>query len=736
MSSGNRERTASVLGVVLISLSIIWVVSVILVYMGGDDSGARLNAFFSGNIYPLFNHLSWAVAVLGLYWGWRLLTGKPVKQGVFFTLLVGAVCATLSIFSYNLGGGDPAGVNLGGGLGAAFARRVHGVVGTPGTEIATITGLVIFFALTTGFSLREGALKLEDFITGIPSRAREIPVRRILALRPGILRLPARKPAAGAAPLRKPRPEPAEQPGARAEAAAAEPEVAERDGEPSLFKQKLRLIKRGEEAPAKKARGPVMGRAHSEPLTTDKEAGADEEYEYPPLSLFKDPEGAATMSEDELRDLATTLESKLGIFGVEARVVEIHPGPVITRFELEPGSGVKVHQVVNLADDLALALKATSIRILAPIPGKGTIGIEVPNRNPCIVTMKEILASKKFASSTSRLEIALGRDVSGKPYTADLEKMPHLLIAGATGSGKSVCINSIITSLVYRNSPREVQLLLIDPKRLELSIYKGIPHLLCEVVTEPKKAVRALHWVIEEMDMRYKLLAGRGVRNIQALDGELPFIVVIIDELADLMLSVPQDLEMAVAKLAQMARAVGIHLVVATQRPSVDVITGVIKANLPCRIAFKVASRIDSRTILDGNGAEVLLGKGDMLFLPPATAEPLRIHGAFVSSAETRDLVEFLNAQSHLAQPGFSLETPETKDIPLARQDDLFQEAAQIVVTTQQGSVSILQRRLRVGYSRAARLIDLLEEAGIVGPFEGSKARQVLINDIDAIPKG
>ncbi|MGD9140665.1 MAG: DNA translocase FtsK, partial [bacterium] len=271
---------------------------------------------------------------------------------------------------------------------------------------------------------------------------------------------------------------------------------------------------------------------------------------------------------------------------------------------------------------------------------------------------------------------------------------------------------------------------------LELSIYKGIPHLLCEVVTEPKKAVRALHWVIEEMDMRYKLLAGRGVRNIQALDGELPFIVVIIDELADLMLSVPQDLEMAVAKLAQMARAVGIHLVVATQRPSVDVITGVIKANLPCRIAFKVASRIDSRTILDGNGAEVLLGKGDMLFLPPATAEPLRIHGAFVSSAETRDLVEFLNAQSHLAQPGFSLETPETKDIPLARQDDLFQEAAQIVVTTQQGSVSILQRRLRVGYSRAARLIDLLEEAGIVGPFEGSKARQVLINDIDAIPKG
>jgi S-DNA-T family DNA segregation ATPase FtsK/SpoIIIE len=734
MSSGNREKTISVLGVVLISLSMIWTVSVILVYTGGDVSGARLNTFFASRVYPLFNHLSWAVAVLGLYWGWRLLTGKGVKEGVFFTLLVGAVCATLSIFSYNLGGADPAGVNLGGRLGAAFAQRVHGVVGTPGTEIATITGLVIFFALTTGFSLREGALKLENFITDIPTKTKEIPVKRILALRPKLLRLPARKPVGRAAQVSAARPE---TPAGRSPApATAEPEVAETDEEPSLFKKKLRLIKQGEEPPQKAAREPVVGKAHSEPMTTSKETGADAEYEYPPLSLFEDPEGGAAMTEEELRELASTLESKLGIFGVEARVVEIHPGPVITRFELEPGSGVKVHQVVNLADDLALALKATSIRILAPIPGKGTIGIEVPNKNPCIVSMKEILASQKFASTTSRLEIALGRDVSGKPYTADLEKMPHLLIAGATGSGKSVCINSIITSLVYRNSPKEVQLLLIDPKRLELSIYKGIPHLLCEVVTEPKKAVRALHWVIEEMDMRYKLLAGRGVRNIQALDGELPFIVVIIDELADLMLSVPQDLEMAIAKLAQMARAVGIHLVVATQRPSVDVITGVIKANLPCRIAFKVASRIDSRTILDANGAEVLLGKGDMLFMPPATAEPLRIHGAFVSSDETRGLVDFLNAQSHLAQPGFSLETPETKDIPLARQDELFQEAAQIVVTTQQGSVSILQRRLRVGYSRAARLIDLLEEAGIVGPFEGSKARQVLINDIDAIPKG
>ena len=742
MSSGSRERSVSVSGVVLISLSIIYNVSVILVYTGGEGSDARLNAYFLTSVYPLFNHLSWAVAVLGLYWGWRLLTGKSLKQAVFFTLLVGAICATISIFSYNLGGADPAGVNLGGRIGGAFARRLHGFMGTPGTEIATITGLVIFFALTTGFSLREGALKLETFLGELPSKTREIPVKRLMVWKSAVKKLAVKQAAgiggrsgrrSGGDAGGRSRTEAGPSQAAVAEKAAG---PAEKDEEPSLFKQKLRLIKRGEDVEGEKPAGPDRAaRARADaPAGEDGEEGG---YEYPSLSLFQDAPGAAAMTENELRDLASTLESKLGIFGVEARVVEIHPGPVITRFELEPGSGVKVHQVVNLSDDLALALKATAIRILAPIPGKGTIGIEVPNRNPCIVSMKEILASNKFSSSGSRLEIALGKDVSGKAYTADLEGMPHLLIAGATGSGKSVCINSIITSLVYRNSPKDVQLLLIDPKRLELSIYKGIPHLICEVVTEPKKAVRALHWVIEEMDMRYKLLAGRGVRNIQALEGELPFIVVIIDELADLMLAVPQDLEMAIAKLAQMARAVGIHLVVATQRPSVDVITGVIKANLPCRIAFKVASRIDSRTILDGNGAEALLGKGDMLFLPPATAEPLRIHGAFVSSDETRALVEFLKVQSHLAEPGFSLEAPETRDIPPAKKDELFEQAARIVVTTQQGSVSILQRRLRVGYSRAARLIDLLEEAGIVGPFEGSKARQVLVDEsyIDNIPK-
>jgi S-DNA-T family DNA segregation ATPase FtsK/SpoIIIE len=344
--------------------------------------------------------------------------------------------------------------------------------------------------------------------------------------------------------------------------------------------------------------------------------------------------------------------------------------------------------------------------------------------------MKEILASKRFTSSKSKLEIAVGKDVAGNPYTADLEAMPHLLIAGATGSGKSVCINTIITSLVYRNSPQDVQLLLIDPKRLEMNMYEGIPHLVCEVVTEAKKAVKALSWVIEEMDLRYQLLAKRGVRNIQSYEEGLPYIVVVIDELADLMLTVPQELETAVTKLAQMARAVGIHLVMATQRPSVDVITGVIKANFPCRMGFKVASKTDSRTILDANGAERLLGKGDMLILPPGSSEPIRIHGAFVSSEETRRIVETLKVQSHLAAPAFSLEAVEHHEfVPVDKRDELFADAARIVITHQQGSVSLLQRRLKVGYSRAARLVDFLEEAGIVGPFEGSKARQVLVDE-------
>jgi S-DNA-T family DNA segregation ATPase FtsK/SpoIIIE len=698
MAIGRREKLSTIFGIVLIALSILIVVGKI----GNPPTVGRLYSGLDEKVFPYLNRLDWLLPLLGFYWGWKLLVGGPYVQPALISAFIFMIYLTFSTFS-NIAADTEASAaqNVGGAIGHYYADTCKRLFGTYGCRIVTIAGLAVLFVLATGVSARRGALWFEGVF------------KRLLGVFRDAL-LP---------PPEKPRPKVARKPPTfREEAEAAD------TGRPRLPKkipQVAAPLFASQRAPEPEVRAAPAIRASA----VNPEAKEGSDYKCPPPTIFKDCPADVAVPEDELRDLATYLEDKLSSFGIEARVSEIHPGPVITRFEIEPGSTTKVHQVVNLADDLALALKARSLRILAPIPGKGTIGIEVPNKHPSTVTIKEILASNRFKSSGSKLEIALGKDVAGNAYTADLEVMPHLLIAGATGSGKSVCINSIITSLVHRNSPQDVQLILIDPKRLELNQYEGIPHLLCEVVTEAKKAVRALAWVIEEMDMRYQLLAKRGVRNIQAYEEGLPYIVVVIDELADLMLTVPQEMETAVAKLAQMARAVGIHLVMATQRPSVDVITGVIKANFPCRIAFKVASKTDSRTIIDTNGAERLLGRGDMLFLAPGTAEPIRIHGAFVSSEETSSLVEFLKGQSHLALPGFSLEASERVELPVDQRDELFEDAARIVITHQQGSVSLLQRRLKVGYSRAARLIDFLEEAGIVGPFEGSKARQVLVDE-------
>ena len=692
MAVGRRESLCSVSGIVLICLSILTVVGL----AAGPEAMGRLSFHLKTGVVPYFNLLTWLIPVLGLLWGWKLIVGGPYRTGIIFSAFVVTAYVTLSTFSYIVLPPDAAAAeNIGGSLGHEVAGHLVALIGPYGSGMAVVAGLVVLFVLMAGLDVRKGALWLEEALKDLPGRIS----------------------ARDEAPPKRSKPRVARQ----AASQKPEPVRAEETADPVV-----------EKTP------PPPPRVHSladEPqpslgLHTQRQTVDGSDYKCPPLTTFEDSKSEVVVAEEELRDLASYLEDKLSKFDIEARVVEIHPGPVITRFEIEPGVSTKVHQVVNLTDDLALALKARSIRILAPIPGKGTIGIEVPNKHPSMVSIKEILSSKRFAASPSKLELALGKDVAGNAYTADLEAMPHLLIAGATGSGKSVCINTIITSLVYRNSPQDVQLLLIDPKRLELNQYECIPHLVCEVVTEAKKAVRALSWVVEEMDMRYQILAKRGVRNIQAYGEGLPYIVVVIDELADLMLMVPQEIETAVTKLAQMARAVGIHLVVATQRPSVDVITGVIKANFPCRIAFKVASKIDSRTIIDANGAERLLGKGDMLLLPPATSEPIRLHGAFVSSRETQRMVEFLREQSDLACPAFSLESVEQhREVPVDQRDELFEDAARIVITHQQGSVSLLQRRLKVGYSRAARLIDFLEEAGIVGPFEGSKARQVLVDE-------
>jgi S-DNA-T family DNA segregation ATPase FtsK/SpoIIIE len=475
-------------------------------------------------------------------------------------------------------------------------------------------------------------------------------------------------------------------------------------------------------------------------LVRGEEKSLEWDYKFPSLDLLDEPPYLRTsVSSEELNQTAKILKETLATFGVEIEGdrIEKYPGPVITCYEFKPAAGIKVNQVVNLADDLALAMRARRVRIVAPVPGKAAIGVEIPNKVPQVVYLKEILTSTAFQDTESKLALALGKTTSGEPFVADLGKMPHLLIAGATGSGKSVCINVIATSLLYRLPPEEIRFIMIDPKMLELSIYEGIPHLERSVITNPKNAEHVLSEIVIEMEERYRKLAKVGVRNIedynakQRRDKILPYLVIIVDELADLMMSSSTRTEALVTRLAQMARAVGIHLILATQRPSVDVITGLIKANFSARISFQVATKVDSRTILDVNGAEKLLGTGDMLFIQPGHPEPRRIHGAYISSQETERLVDFIKAQEYQVEPipilsSEPMEIPEEEE---EKEDDLFRRAVELVIRHKQGSVSLLQRRLAIGYQRAARLIDQLEQGGIVGPYDGSKAREVLVDE-------
>lgn len=462
------------------------------------------------------------------------------------------------------------------------------------------------------------------------------------------------------------------------------------------------------------------------------------EYRLPPFSLLEKTRGSEkSMGRQDMTANARKLEETLDSFGVKAKVMQIHRGPAVTRYEVQPDTGVKVSRIVNLSDDLALALAAKDIRIEAPIPGKAAVGIEVPNAEIALVGLRDVLESSVYHEAPSKLSIALGRDISGEPIVGDLTKMPHLLVAGATGSGKSVCINGIIISLLYKAKPSEVKLMMIDPKMVELNVYNGIPHLLAPVVTDSRHAALALKKVVAEMEKRYQLFAKSGARDIerynemmkeQAREEQLlPYIVVIVDELADLMMVAPNDVEDAICRLAQMARAAGIHLIIATQRPSVDVITGLIKANIPSRIAFGVSSQTDSRTILDMGGAEKLLGRGDLLYLPVGESKPVRIQGSFVSDREVERIVRYVKEQ---CQAEYDEEMiPKEAEVGNEEEagDELFSQAVQLVVEAETASVSLLQRRLRIGYTRAARLIDMMEERGIVGPYEGSKPREVLV---------
>lgn len=499
---------------------------------------------------------------------------------------------------------------------------------------------------------------------------------------------------------------------------------------------------------------PAAAKINRKPVSIDG-------YKLPGLDLLNSPPPIEERRiKDDLEKNSLILEETLRDFGIEVRVAEVERGPVITRYELEPAPGVKITRIVALNDDIALAMKAHSVRIVAPIPGKARVGIEVPNSTAALVFLQEVLGSQEFQaqSKENKLTMALGKDVAGMPVITDLGDMPHLLIAGTTGSGKTVCVNTIITSMLYSNTPNDLRFVMVDPKMVELAIFNGLPHLLCPVVTDHKKVAATLNWVVDEMDARYRLLAKAGARNIEIYNGKmikqiesqvtshksqeetseempvkLPYLVVIIDELADLMMVAAADIENAITRLAQLSRAVGIHIILATQRPSVDVITGVIKANFPARISFKVATKVDSRTVLDANGADKLLGKGDMLFLKPGAAKPTRGQCSLVSDAEIERIVGFIKSQTKpeyeesIVQAQQKVQGSGASSSGKLEKDPLYEEAVNMVLETGQASVSMLQRRLRLSHIRAARIIDFMEQEGMVGPYQGSKAREILV---------
>jgi len=704
---------------------------------------------------------SWCIPLALLAWGWNRLRLRAPSDLAYRTALAAAVVWLGLGLLYLAGGGNRiwAGA-LGEWIGAGSAR----LLGRIGAQLVLGTSLIVVTAVA--FELG-AASPLRRMLSGVLSRFGPEPKRRRrAAVDPADAEADAIEPPPTKARRRR---APAEEEAALASAFAPEPASARRESRPPASSGPPLLGRTPADAkaeplaipfPASSPEGvagaaPTVGRAPQPlPGRGEKPRGSvgsegaglqlgsaiAPETVLPPLDLLDAHESSQVpIAEEELFELSRVLERTLSEFGVAGKVSEVHPGPVITLFEYEPAPGVKVNQILNRQDDLALALRAQRIRIVAPIPGKAAVGIEIPNRVKQIVSFREIVASPLFQGGKDALPIALGKDVSGAPFTTSLERMPHLLVAGATGSGKSVSVNVLIMSLLMRRTPSELRLILIDPKMLELTPYNGIPHLRMPVVTDPKKAAQALRFCVKEMERRYQILAKHGARHIEGYnrlgidpaeeeDAKLPYLVVIVDELADLMALLPAEIEEPIGRLAQMARAVGIHLVLATQRPSVDVITGLIKANFPSRLAFQVASRTDSRVILDMNGAESLLGHGDSLYLPAGKPEPFRIHGAYVSGEEIERVVTFLKDQGAPAVEDDSvLETVANLDTEA--EDELFEEAMRLIVLHQQASTSMLQRRLKVGYSRAARLLDLLEERGIVGPSEGAKGREVLVTE-------
>jgi S-DNA-T family DNA segregation ATPase FtsK/SpoIIIE len=788
-------------GVLFFALGLIWLISLgsysssdpVFYFKTGTGAlpvnfAGRVGAFIAEASYQVFGYSAWLAPIVVGVIGWHAFWCHKVQAA--YTKLVGAgfmiacVGALLAlIFNVFEAGARPfpAGGMLGDWLSGALSEYLNRTGATILLFVLLALSIIISTHFSFGRALRglarfagsRGTRLIAEWQEGREERRREKARQQIVdkhVKRVGRANAPeiATKAADAAATLKAARARPL------LDDVEDDPDEVEETPPPAANARASRppAIKRSTPTPV----------AVSLPLTDRETAKAPAErrkggYILPPLTLLDAPKDHRKIDERELMDAARLLEEKCREFSVEGAVVQIHPGPVVTTYEFKPDAGVKYSRVTGLADDLCLAMQAESV-LIDRIPGKSTVGIQIPNPNREQITLRELLEADLYTRSNSKLTLALGKTIHGEPFVSDLANMPHLLIAGSTGAGKSVSVNAMVSSVLFRSTPDDVRFIMIDPKRLELGMYEDIPHLLTPVVVDPKQAANALGWAVREMEERYKTLAAQGVRNIEqynrniraqllergagetgvALEDSLlsarpqaprggmnspreesesasaaapelktmPYVVVIIDELADLMMAAGKEVEESIARLAQMARAVGIHLILATQRPSVDVITGLIKANLPARIAFRVATKIDSRTILDGNGAEQLLGRGDMLYLPPASSRFVRIHGPYISEQETARLCSFLRKQGKpVYDNSITAEDKPTERVEFEK-DDLYDEAARIVVSSGQPSISYLQRRLRIGFSRAARLVDMMELDGVVSPAVNGK-REVLV---------
>jgi len=696
--------------------------------MTADNRVGRMGAYASDLLFQIFGIAAFLLLAPMLILSWKLIRGRsissPSMRTLGFCLLVCAACATLQLASVPVPEGS---FHPGGMIGAVITGLLVPNLNTTGAVIVIAGAFVVGLLAATSFSFasifdrepREEKPPRPGILERFRSwRQNHKPVRAVVSINPPISKTP--EPSHRPAPI-KPIP------------------VPQAPRPPAVVPPREH-----EQVPARIASG-------------EKPARSAQKFALPPIDLLAPSEGHFSVNEAELLERARQLEAKCAEFDVNGSITQIHPGPVVTTFEFRPDAGVKYSRITSLVDDLCLGVKAESIRI-DRIPGKATVGIEIPNAQREIIMLRELIESEVFRKSPAKLTLALGKLINGNPYVTELGRMPHLLIAGATGAGKSVALNCMITSILYKATPEEVRFVLIDPKRLELGIYDKIPHLLTPIVTDPKEAANALRWATSEMESRYKKLALRGVRNIDQynalirssgrqlslleeddgaggeLEKTLPYLVLVIDELADLMMVSCREVEESISRLAAMARAVGIHLILATQRPSVDVITGVIKANFACRISFKVATKVDSRTIIDANGAEQLLGNGDMLFIPPGSSRLTRIHGAYLSEKEAQLIVEHLHQQGRPMYDDSVLSYGEEEEFDEAGnpiddlgEDSLYKDAVRIVVSEGRASTSLLQRRLSIGYGRAAKLVDTMHRNGLVGPAEGSKPREVLV---------